>query len=244
MGPLSSPTPSGPTHSSVAGGPGPTPWWQLGLGAGLGAVAGALARFGVDTWLGGWVGLCVVNLVGTVVLFAVRPRLGEPWRTLVVSGFCGGLTTFSALAVMTALEAGSFHVPVRLAATPTLAGSMAAVAIGGFFGGLLRWGLDRTLRGAGPAAMPWGIVVSNIGGSIVLGWALASPAVSHWGVLALGTGMAGAWTTFSTFAADTWDLGREGTTGRALGYVTLTCIGALAGATVGLWAGGRHGLVW
>lgn len=76
------------------------------LAISLGASCGAILRW----WLGAWLnaffpgippGTLVANLLGgylvgvAVALFANHPGLAPEWRLLVITGFLGGLTTFS-----------------------------------------------------------------------------------------------------------------------------------------------------
>ena len=71
----------------------------------LGASAGALARWGLALWLtpGGifpW-GTLAANLIGgylvgvCLAIFQSVPQLDPVWRLMLVTGFLGGLTTFS-----------------------------------------------------------------------------------------------------------------------------------------------------
>lgn len=71
----------------------------------LGASAGALARWGLALWLtpGGilpW-GTLAANLIGgyligiCLAIFQSLPQLDPVWRLMLVTGFLGGLTTFS-----------------------------------------------------------------------------------------------------------------------------------------------------
>jgi CrcB protein len=72
----------------------------------IGAIAGALLRW----WLGNALnshfptippGTLAANLIGAYVvgiaiaLFAAYPAIAPEWRLLVITGFCGALTTFS-----------------------------------------------------------------------------------------------------------------------------------------------------
>jgi fluoride exporter len=72
----------------------------------LGASLGALSRWGLGLWLassGGpipW-GTLAANLIGgyligvCIAVFQAWPQLDPAWRLLLVTGFLGGLTTFS-----------------------------------------------------------------------------------------------------------------------------------------------------
>ena len=73
----------------------------------IGASIGALARWGLGLWLtpGGllpW-GTLAANLIGgyligvAIALFQAMPQLDPLWRLLLITGFLGGLTTFSSL---------------------------------------------------------------------------------------------------------------------------------------------------
>ena len=73
----------------------------------VGAVLGAWLRWGLSYWLnprleGLPLGTLTANLVGgylvgvAVAVFAAHPALPPFWRLLLVTGFLGGLTTFSA----------------------------------------------------------------------------------------------------------------------------------------------------
>lgn len=71
----------------------------------LGASLGALSRWGLGLWLsaGGsmpW-GTLAANLIGgyliglCIALFQAMPELDPVWRLAIITGFLGGLTTFS-----------------------------------------------------------------------------------------------------------------------------------------------------
>ena len=71
----------------------------------VGASVGALARWGLGLWLtpGGLIpwGTLAANLVGgyligvCIAAFQAMPQLDPVWRLLLITGFLGGLTTFS-----------------------------------------------------------------------------------------------------------------------------------------------------
>ena len=85
----------------------------------LGAAIGALLRWALGTRLNSLFpdippGTLVANLVGGYVVgvamawFATAPAISPEWRLLIVTGFCGGLTTFSTFSaeVVTLLQQG------------------------------------------------------------------------------------------------------------------------------------------
>jgi fluoride exporter len=84
----------------------PTSLFGAALAVGVGAVLGAWLRWGAGVWLNGLFpalppGTLLVNLVGgylvglAVAYFAQQPHLPPEWRLFIITGFLGGLTTFS-----------------------------------------------------------------------------------------------------------------------------------------------------
>jgi len=78
----------------------------------LGAAIGAWARWGLSLWLNPAhhavpMGTLAANLVGgyliglAVAAFAQMPQLAPEWRLFVITGFLGGLTTFSTFSAET-----------------------------------------------------------------------------------------------------------------------------------------------
>jgi len=71
----------------------------------LGACVGALARWGLGLWLNPAalipLGTLAANLIGgyligiAVAVFQAMPHLDPAWRLAIITGFLGGLTTFS-----------------------------------------------------------------------------------------------------------------------------------------------------
>ena len=81
------------------------------LGIAVGGALGALARYGVDEWVGRragafpW-GILVVNVTGAFLIgfvpAALGPQFESGWvRPLLVTGFLGAYTTFSTLSLDT-----------------------------------------------------------------------------------------------------------------------------------------------
>jgi CrcB protein len=73
---------------------------------GVGAAIGAWLRWGLSLWLAGWhahvpLGTLAANLLGgylvglALAFFAAWPGLAPEWRLFAITGFLGGLTTFS-----------------------------------------------------------------------------------------------------------------------------------------------------
>lgn len=96
------------------------------------------------------------------------------------------------------------------------------VAIGGFFGSMLRYHIsikaNKHLLGT------W---IANIAGSILLGIFFHLRAVdtlSDWAWLLLGTGFCGAFTTFSTFGNETLQLVIDKKYGHAITYIVSSLV--------------------
>lgn len=114
----------------------------------------------------------------------------------------------------------------------------AIVACAGALGAVARYGVGLTV---GVASFPWATLIVNVVGSALLGFVLAvEPRWNTDVVAAVGIGFLGAFTTFSTFSADTLALVRDGRAGVALGYVSASLVLALAGCAAG-YALGRAG---
>jgi CrcB protein len=82
------------------------------IAVGLGAAMGAWLRWGMGLWLNPLfpqlpLGTLAVNLVGGyligigVAFFMQHPGISPEWRLLIITGFLGGLTTFSTFSAET-----------------------------------------------------------------------------------------------------------------------------------------------
>lgn len=78
---------------------------------------------------------------------------------------------------------------------------------------------------------PTGVWLANTVGSTLLGLFVGLGADGD-SLALLGTGFCGAFTTYSTFAAQTLERGRRGPA-----YAVLTVVGALIGCALGYWVG-------
>ena len=107
----------------------------------IGASIGALARWGLGLWLtpGGllpW-GTLAANLIGgyligvAIALFQAMPQLDPLWRLLLITGFLGGLTTFSSFSaeVVEFLMAGRYGLALLTAGLHVL-GSLVMTVLG------------------------------------------------------------------------------------------------------------------
>jgi fluoride exporter len=112
------------------------------IAVGFGAAIGAWLRLGLSIWLNPQVakfplGTLTANLIGgflvglAVAYFAKHPELSPVWRLFAITGFLGGLTTFSTYSaeVVGLLERGDI-MPALLVASAHLAGSFALTALG------------------------------------------------------------------------------------------------------------------
>ena len=107
-----------------------------------GASTGALLRWLLGTWLNHlWpsvpLGTLAANVVGGYLIglafayFAGHPTLSPEWRLLVITGFLGGLTTFStfSLEVVDAAQRGDLASAAAIVMLH-LAGSLACTVLG------------------------------------------------------------------------------------------------------------------
>lgn len=110
--------------------------WKSILAVSLGAALGALLRWALGLKLNALLpamppGTVVANLVGgyiigaAIAFFANSPGLAPEWRVLIITGFCGGLTTFSTFSaeVVVLLQQGRLAWAMGTVATH-LAGSL------------------------------------------------------------------------------------------------------------------------
>jgi CrcB protein len=121
-----------------------------------------------------------------------------------------------------------------------------SILAGGAVGALARAGVGEALPHAA-GTWPWATFSVNLVGALALAWLttrlteIAAPA-PYWQPL-LGTGVCGAFTTFSTFQVETISLANDGHTAMAAGYAAASLAAGMAvvvGATV-LARRRRHG---
>ncbi len=93
-----------------------------------------------------------------------------------------------------------------------------AIAVGAAAGGLSRFYLTVAVEHRFGAAFPWGTLLINVTGSLLLGffirYAIATPSMSLELRLMLTTGFCGGYTTFSSYSYETALLLESGAYGR------------------------------
>ena len=105
------------------------------------------------------------------------------------------------------------------------------VAVGAACGATLRFWVAHHLD----ARTPWGTLLVNVAGSLVLGL-LVGAGVSADGLALLGTGFCGGLTTYSAFAVQTRDRTRRGPAAGAAyatATVVLSVLACVAGFAIG-----------
>jgi CrcB protein len=117
---------------------------------------------------------------------------------------------------------------------------LGAIASGGAFGGLARWGIENVF-GARPDAFPWATFVVNVSGAFVLSALLVlfvevfPP--SRYARPFIGVGFLGAYTTFSTWMIEAARLVSHGSARLGLGYLLASMFAGLAAVWLGLIVG-------
>jgi CrcB protein len=112
-----------------------------------------------------------------------------------------------------------------------------AVAVGAAAGGVSRYYLSLAIYNRVGAAFPWGTLVVNVTGSLLLGflmrYAIGTPSLSAEMRLLLTTGFCGGYTTFSTFSYETAMLMEDGQYERAATYAVASVVVALIATACG-----------
>ena len=108
-----------------------------------------------------------------------------------------------------------------------------SVAVGGAFGAISRYGLDRVIEQRTESSFPWSTFVINVSGCLLVGFLIAAivdrRSAPEWLRAGLVVGFCGGYTTFSTFSYETVALMEDGQWPRAALYVALSlCLSLLA----------------
>lgn len=112
------------------------------------------------------------------------------------------------------------------------------VFLGGGAGAALRHGMNLAVARTLGTAFPYGTLIINVTGSLVMGliagyFALKGDASQHWRLF-LTTGILGGYTTFSAFSLDAALLYERGEVGLSALYVVASVAVSIAGLFAGL----------
>ena len=111
------------------------------------------------------------------------------------------------------------------------------LVVAGAIGAPARYVLDRFIEDRIASTYPWGTFVVNVTGSFLLGiitGAALYHALTSTPKIVLGTGLSGAYTTFSTFTFETVRLVEEGDVTDAFRYAFASVLAGSAAAAIGL----------
>lgn len=116
-----------------------------------------------------------------------------------------------------------------------------AVALGGSFGAMARYGIARLVYQFWRTQLPVATLLANVIGCFLIGLLLGSGHSERLPTLRLffGVGFLGALTTFSTFGAETIQQAQQGNYGVAAGNVGLNLVTGLIAVTIGIAIGRR-----
>lgn len=112
-----------------------------------------------------------------------------------------------------------------------------AFSVSAGVGALFRFLLDGIVSRRVPTSLPLGTMAVNVTGAFALGVLDGSAAPTHV-VFVCGTGLIGAYTTFSTWMFETQRLTEERQASSAAQNVIVSLIAGIAAAALGLWVGG------
>lgn len=116
------------------------------------------------------------------------------------------------------------------------------VCLGAAVGAPGRYLLDRAVQARHDSRMPWGTMLVNVVGSLVLGVLVGLSTGHHVPdavTLTLGTGFCGALTTYSTFGYETFRLVEDGARPSAVLNVGLSLAAGIGAAAAGYVLGAR-----
>jgi CrcB protein len=110
------------------------------------------------------------------------------------------------------------------------------VAVGGAIGSVARFWLNEIAVKLWGADFPWGTIIANVSGSLLIGAIAALPAFGERDLLTrqfLMVGIMGGYTTFSSFSLQTLTMLQNGHLAKAAGNV----VGSVALCLIAVWAG-------
>ena len=114
------------------------------------------------------------------------------------------------------------------------------IAAGGAVGSIARYALGTAIQDRAGGAFPWGTMLINVTGSLLLGFVMqyfadSATATSETRAL-LTTGLLGGYTTFSAFSYETVRLTEDGNYRAAALYAGASVLLSIVGTMVGIGA--------
>ncbi|MGB0833191.1 MAG: fluoride efflux transporter CrcB [Psychrobium sp.] len=116
------------------------------------------------------------------------------------------------------------------------------IAVGGALGAISRYGLSQLAINVFGKGFPFGTLIANFVGSLLMGLLFAlieSESLMPQAKIALGVGFLGAFTTFSTFSLDTVLMIQAGDIQKAILNVLGNLLLCLTAVFIGLWLGSK-----
>ena len=110
----------------------------------------------------------------------------------------------------------------------------AGVLVIGGLGAVSRFMVDRTVSRRTKGSFPFGTLMVNISGAVLLGF-LTGLVVSHQVAMLAGTAFLGAYTTFSTWMLETQRLTDERQIWPAVANIVVSVVLGLSAAAAGQW---------
>lgn len=108
------------------------------------------------------------------------------------------------------------------------------VGIGGFFGSITRYGLGKYISERSDADIPVGTLIINVSGALLLG--VVSMLYKDGKLyLLMAEGFLGAYTTFSTFMYEGFNLFQDNEKKNAILYIIGTLFIGILGYILGIW---------
>jgi CrcB protein len=114
------------------------------------------------------------------------------------------------------------------------------VCLGAALGAPARYLTDRAVQARHDSLVPWGTLIVNVTGSLLLGLLTGLAGDGHlpsWVTLVAGTGFCGALTTYSTFTYETFRLGQDGAWLYAFVNVATSLAAGMGAAVLGYAVG-------
>jgi fluoride exporter len=112
------------------------------------------------------------------------------------------------------------------------------VLLCGGFGAVARILVDGTVSRRATSGLPYGTLIVNLSGAALLGL-LDGLVLPTGAALLVGTGVIGAYTTFSTWMLETQRLVEEHRYAHAMANIVVSVVVGIGAATLGLWIGGE-----